>query len=175
MTRAAPSTRASATLPRAAVRMRCTVPRETPMLFPASSCVRPSWSQRRSASSSSRCSSICRSSLKGMRVGLKARPQSLPWQCRSFFGRGNGALPQYILAHSTGKKAKEKQRRCFGQGGENTGRPCLGGGSRRRSRLSANPSAARGSGCVWREKIKGGNVSFFVDKEFATGYGRLSE
>jgi len=84
---------ASAAFLLAELRMRCTVPLDTPMRCPASSWVRPSRSQSFIASTSSRYISICSRTPMGMPVGLKARPLSRHPQRRIFLGLGDMVHP----------------------------------------------------------------------------------
>ncbi len=86
---AAPVDKASAVFRLARVKIRWTVPRDTPILSPACSWNRPSKSHRRRTSNSSRYMVIFFSSGRGVPVGLNALQQALPSQRRFFLGRGD--------------------------------------------------------------------------------------
>ena len=94
---ALPLLSAAAAFFRAIVRILCTVPRDTPILRPASSCVRSSRSQSLKASNSSRDMDIVSTSDIGMPVGLNAFPLKLHWQCRGFLHRGDMSIPSYFV------------------------------------------------------------------------------
>ncbi len=94
------SARASATFLLADERILCTVPLDTPILLPASSCVRSSRSQSFSASSSSRKRVIRSTSDIETPVGLKAFPLNRHPQSLCFLHRGTCYPPYCVHMHT---------------------------------------------------------------------------
>src|SRR3990172_7317171 len=78
------------------------VPRDTPILAPASACVRSSRSQSFKASSSSRNSGTCSISDIGTQVGLNALPLNLHLQFRGFLHLGDMLAPTGHFVHMHG-------------------------------------------------------------------------
>ena len=109
-TRARPSDRASAVFLLAMVIIRWMVPRETPIFTPASSWVKPSRSQSRKASISSRNNSIWSSFDRGVPVGLKALPQKFPSQFLNLFGLGD-IINQYLNRETQALLRQPRKRR----------------------------------------------------------------
>src|SRR5574341_9066 len=94
---ALPRVSAIATFFLAAVSILWTVPLDTPILVPASSCVRSSRSHSFKASSSSRIRDIRFTSVIGTPVGLNAFPLNVHRQCRDFLFLGDITLLFYYV------------------------------------------------------------------------------
>jgi hypothetical protein len=77
------------------------VPLDTPILVPASACVRSSRSQSLKVSSSSRKRGTCSISDIGTHVGLNALPLNLHLQFRGFLHLGDMPTPFIVHMHRT--------------------------------------------------------------------------